>query len=134
MYPATAAIGAALQRLKRFPSSQNQLILDAQVQLTVAYQLMNDRWKIHYSIYWNGSNAKTRHTVESKLEGMAFDAKTALINAGDLLNAYTDRYQIPDEDIPSWCNIIQYLNNANRWILRDYIDSNCKQLELLSRI
>lgn len=131
MYPATAAIGAALQKLRQFPCDRDKLIIDAELELETAYQLMSNRWKIHYSIYWNASNAKVKYTVRAELKGMAFDAKTALANAGNLLNIYTDRYRILDEDISNWCNIIQYLNNANRWMLEDYEDSNHKQLKLI---
>jgi hypothetical protein len=130
MYPATAALGTALQRLKRFSINDNELIIDAQAELEIAYGLMNNRWKIHYSIFWNYSNAKVRHTVLARMQGIAFDAKTSLVEAGSLLNAYSDRYAISDEDINNWYEIIQNLNNASRWMIRDYCDSDSKQLKL----
>lgn len=47
-----------------------------------------------------------------------------------LLNSYIDRNHIPDEYLYSWQQIIHNLTNADRWITRDYIDSNSKQLKL----
>jgi hypothetical protein len=130
MYPCTAAIGAALQKLERYPS-QDMLIIEAQSNLKAAYTLMSDRWTVHYSIYWNQSNAKTKYTVCARLEGISYDAKTAVIDAGNLLNLYVDRNHIPEEYLNNWHQIIQDLTNAHRWISRDYCDNNCKQLKLL---
>lgn len=130
MYPATASIGAALQKLNRYPS-QDKLIIDARNHLKTAQTIMSERWSIHYSIYWNGSNARTKYSICAKLEGTAYDARTALINAGTLLNLYVDHNYIPTESLNNWQEIIRCLINADRWFTRDYIDSNAKQLKIL---
>ena len=132
MYPATAGVGSSLQRLERFPDYQHdQLLILAGLEMTIAYNLLEARWKIANSIFWNRSNSKTKFAVRAKLEGIAFDANTSIINAGKLLNEYYDRHGINDRDRFRWSEIIRCLANAHRWLDEEF-DFNChlKQLKL----
>jgi hypothetical protein len=53
MYAATAGVGSSLQSLKRFPDYQhNQLLILAGSELTIAYNLLEDRHKIWHNIFW----------------------------------------------------------------------------------
>jgi hypothetical protein len=132
MYAATAGIGAGLQKLEKFPGYQHERVLIlAGLELKIAYNLLETRWKIWNSIFWNGSNAATKRSVNAKLESITFDAQTALIKAGILLNRYYDEYGILPKDKYLWSEIISCLNSSDRWIKEEfYFDSRSKQLKL----
>lgn len=132
MYSATAGVGSSLQRLERFPDYQNnQLLILAGLEMTIAYNLLEARWKIWHSIWWKRSNSAAKIAVRAKLEGIAFDANTSIINAGRLLNEYYDRHGIDDLNRDAWIEIIRSLTSANRWLKQDFsIDCAAKQLKL----
>jgi hypothetical protein len=132
MYPATAGVGSSLQRLQRFPDYQNdRLLILAGLELTIAYSLLEARWKIANSIFWKRSNAATKFAVRFKLEGIAFDANTSIINAGKLLNEYYDQHGIEARDREAWSQIIRSLTNAHRWLDEEFdLDLTAKQLKL----
>jgi hypothetical protein len=132
MYKSTAAYGSAIQQLKRFPDRHNsELLIHAGLELTIAYNLMRARWEIVNSIFWKTSNAATKRSVRSKVEGMTFDAVSSLINAGNLLDRYMDRHGIPAQYQRSWQETIACLHHAQRWTNEDFqLDSTSKQLKL----
>ena len=132
MYAATATISVAIEKLKKFPGGIGEsLLIQAQSELEIARNLLESRWQIWNSIFWKRSNAATKRSVRVKLEGLAFDALTGVINAGKLLNRYIDTIGILDENVSLWSKIISCLHNAYRWISSDYYyDCLCKQLRL----
>lgn len=132
MYSAAAGVGLSLQRLERFPDYQNnQLLILAGLEMTIAYNLLEARWKIWHSIFWKRSNSATKFAVSKKLEGIAFDANTSIINAGKLLNEYYDLHGISDRDRDAWIEIIRSLTSADRWLNKQFgIDCNVKQLKI----
>jgi hypothetical protein len=131
MYPSTAGVGSSLQRLERFPDYQNnQLLILAGLEMTIAYNLLEARYKIWHSIYWKRSNSATKLAVNKKIEGIAFDAGTSIVNAGKLLNQYYDQHGIDELDREAWSQIIMSLISADRWLKEQfYIDCNAKQLK-----
>jgi hypothetical protein len=132
MYPATAGVGSSLQRLERFPDYQhNQLLILAGLEMTIAYSLLEARWKIANSIFWKRSNSATKFSVRAKLEGIAYDANTSIVNAGKLLNEYYDRHGIDDLDREAWSQVIRSLTNGHRWLNEEFgIDCTSKQLKI----
>ncbi len=132
MYASTAAICVAIDKLILFSDSQeNPLLIDAQSELITARNILENRWNIWNSIFWNGSNAATKRSIRAKLERLAFDALTGVINAGELLNQYSDRFGILDENASLWSETIGCLHNAYRWISETYYyDCFHKQLKL----
>jgi hypothetical protein len=132
MYAATASICVAIEKLEQFPGSMDEpLLIEARSELITARSLLESRWEIWNSIFWKRSNAATKRSITAKLEGLAFDALTGVINTGKFLNRYVDTVGILDENTPLWIEIIHCLSNAYRWISRDYF-SDClgKQLKL----
>ena len=132
MYPAAAGVGSSLQYLKKFPDYQNnQLLILAGLEMTIAYELLEARRRIWYIIFWQRSNSATKFAVNKKMEGIAFDAGTSIVNAGKLLNQYYDRYGIDELDREKWSQIIGSLINADRW-LKEQFDNDCtsKQLKI----
>jgi hypothetical protein len=68
MYPSTAGVGSSLQSLERFPDYQNnQLLIQAGLELTIAYSLLEARYKIWHCIFWKRSNAATKFAVNKKM-------------------------------------------------------------------
>jgi hypothetical protein len=132
MYAATASICVAIEKLKQFPDGMKEpLLIKARSELEIARNLLESRWQTWNSIYWKFSNAATKRSVRAKLEGLAFDALTGVINAGKLLNRYVDMIGILDENASLWSGIIHCLHNAYRWISESYYyDCLCKQLRL----
>ena len=132
MYAATATICVAIDKLKQFPASLDEpLLIEARSELIIARNLLESRWQIWNSIYWQRSNAATKRSVRAKLEGLAFDALAGVANAGKLLNRYVDTVGILDENARLWSEIIHSLHNAYRWISTEYYyDCLCKQLKL----
>jgi hypothetical protein len=132
MYAATATICVAIDKLKQFPGNMDApLLIEARSELKIARNLLENRWQIWNSIYWQRSNAATKRSVRAKLEGLAFDALAGVANAGKLLNRYVDTVGILDENARLWSEIIHSLHNAYRWISTDYYyDCLCKQLKL----
>jgi hypothetical protein len=132
MYAATASICVAIEKLKQFPGSMDYtLLIEARSELITSRNLLESRWQIWNSIYWKRSNAATKRSIRAKLEGLAFDALTGVINAGKLLNRYVDIIGILDENASLWSEIIHCLHNAYRWISIDYYyDCLGKQLKL----
>jgi hypothetical protein len=132
MYPATAGVGSSLQSLERFPDYQNnQLLIQAGLELTIAYSLLEARHRIWHSIFWRHSNAATKFAVNKKMEGISFDAGTSIANAGKLLNEYYDRHGIDDLDREAWSQVIRSLTNGHRWLNEEFgIDCTSKQLKI----
>ena len=132
MYAATATISVAIEKLKKFPGGvEEPLLIEAQSNLVIARNLLENRWQIWNSIYWRRSNAATKRSVRARLEGLAFDALAGVTNAGRLLNRYIGMVGILDENAPLWSEIIHCLHNAYRWISDSYYyDCLCKQLNL----
>jgi hypothetical protein len=132
MYPATAGVGSSLQHLERFPDYQNNdLLILAGLEMTIAYNLLDARWKIWHSIFWKRSNNATKFAVSAKLEGIAFDASTSILNAGKLLNEYYDRHGIDDRDREAWSRIIMSLISADRWLNEQFgVGCTAKQLKI----
>jgi hypothetical protein len=133
MYPATAGVGSSLQQLQRFPDyqQQDQLLILAGLELTIAYSLLEARWKIATSIFWKRSNAVTKYSVKAKLDGIVFDANSSIMKAGELLNQYYDLHGIKERDREAWGRIIQSLINAHRWLDKEFAsDCNLKQLKI----
>ncbi|WP_309729871.1 hypothetical protein [Chamaesiphon sp. OTE_75_metabat_556] len=132
MYPATAGVGSSLQSLERFPDyQQEQLLILAGLELTIAYRLLEARWKIANSIFWKRSNAATKHSVRAKLDGIAFDANSSIIKAGKLLNRYYDLHGIDERDREAWSQVIRSLTNGHRWLNEEFgIDCTAKQLKI----
>jgi hypothetical protein len=132
MYSSTAGVGSSLQYLKKFPDYQsNQLLILAGLEMTIAYELLQARMRIWHSIFWKRSNSATKFAVNKKMEGIAFDAGTSIINAGELLNQYYDRHGIDDIDREAWSQIIMSLINADRWLKEQFgVDCKSKQLNI----
>jgi hypothetical protein len=132
MYAATATISVAIEKLKRFPGGMKEpLLVEARSELVISRNLFESRWNIWNSIRWNKSNAATQRSVNARLEGLAFDALIGVINAGKLLNRYVDTVGILADNTLIWSEIINNLQNAYRWISRDYYyDCLGKQLKL----
>jgi hypothetical protein len=132
MYAATAGVGSSLQRLERFPDYQNnQLLILAGLEMTIAYSLLEARHKIWHSIFWKRSNSATKFAVNQKMEGIAFDAGTSIVNAGKLLNQYYDEHGIDDCDREAWSQIIGSLISADRWLKEQFgVDCTVKQLKI----
>jgi hypothetical protein len=132
MYPAAAGVGSSLQYLKKFPDYQNnQLLILAGLEMTIAYELLEARRRIWHSIFWQRSNSATKFAVNKKMEGIAFDAGTSIVNAGKLLNQYYDRHGIDDIDREAWSQIIMSLINADRWLKEQFgVDCKSKQLKI----
>jgi hypothetical protein len=132
MYSSTAGVGSSLQHLKKFPEYQNnQLLILAGLELTIAYELLEARRRIWCSIFWKRSNSATKFAVNAKMEGIAFDAGTSIINAGKFLNEYYDLHGISDRDRDAWIEIICSLTSANRWLNEQFgIDCTAKQLKI----
>jgi hypothetical protein len=131
MYPATAGVGSSLQRLKRFPDYQNnQLLILAGLEMTIAYNLLEARHKIWHSIFWKRSNAATKFAVNKKMQGIAFDAGTSIINAGKLLDEYYDCHGVDDIDREAWSEIIGSLISADRW-LKEQFGNDCDLKQLI---
>lgn len=132
MYSSTAGVGSSLQHLKKFPEYQNnQLLILAGLEMTIAYELLEARRRIWCSIFWKRSNSAVKFAVNKKMEGIAFDASTSIINAGKLLNQYYDRHAIDELDREKWSQIIVSLINADRW-LKEQFGNDCisKQLKI----
>ncbi len=132
MYPAAAGVGSSLQYLRKFPEYQNnQLLILAGLEMTIAYELLEARRRIWCSIFWKRSNSATKFAINKKMEGIAFDAGTSIINAGKLLNQYYDRYGIDELDREDWSQIIMSLVCADRW-LKEQFGDDCavKQLTI----
>lgn len=131
MYASTAGVGSSLDRLKQFPDYQNnQLLILAGLEMTIAYELLEARRRIWHSIFWQKANAATKFTVNKKMEGIAFDAGTSIVNAGKLLNQYYEQHGIQECDREHWSRIICYLINADRWMNEFGTQAACKQLKI----
>ena len=68
MYSSTAGIGSSLQYLKKFPEYQNnQLLILAGLEMTIAYELLEARRRIWCSIFWKRSNSATKFVINKKM-------------------------------------------------------------------
>lgn len=132
MYSSTAGVGSSLQHLKKFPEYQNnQLLILAGLELTIAYELLEARRRIWHSIFWQRSNSATKFAVNKKMEGIAFDAGTSIINAGKLLDRYYEENGVDEIDREKWSQIIMSLINADRWLKEQFgVDCISKQLKI----
>jgi hypothetical protein len=138
MYSSTAAIGMALQTIEKLPIySDNQDLIEAGLELTIAYSLLEARQKIWSSIFWNNANAALKRRTNERMYGLVFDAMTSLFNAREALIRFQGDggfKTLTDAEFQQWSKIVRSFDNAHRWAQEQFgTEVDIKQLKISAK-
>ena len=123
-----------IQSLINFHCPYNhELISSMKLHLTlfVAYAKAYD--EVRDSIYWNGSNVCTRRRVTEKLNRLAFEAMSSLLDAANLYNQFLDYCEFNNLPKYDWLLNASYSfqESYNILLKEHFIECNYIQLSLL---
>jgi hypothetical protein len=138
MYSSTAAIGSAFQSIEKLSTYRgNQNLIEAGLELTIAYELLEARQKIWSSIFWNGANAALKRRTNERMYGLVFDAMTSLFTAREALIRFQDNggfETLTDADFQQWSKIVHSFGNAHRWAQEQFgAEVDTKQLKISTK-
>lgn len=119
--------------LKKQCPYNHELISSMKLHLTlfVAYAKAYD--EVWSSIYWNDANTSTQRRVKEKLNRLAFDAMTSLLEAAQLYNQFLDYCDNQNLVSYNWLPYASYtLRDAYNILLKEHSNEvNNIQLTLL---
>jgi hypothetical protein len=138
MYSSTAAIGSALQTIEKLSAYRNnQDLIEAGLELTIAYNLLEARQKIWSSIFWNNANAALKRRTNERMYGLVFDAMTSLFTAREALIRFQDNSgfeTLTDAEFQQWSKIVRSFDNAHRWGQEQFgTEVDTKQLKISAK-
>jgi hypothetical protein len=132
IYVATAELSIAAKALKQYQkSNKHSLLEDADRELKRAIELIENHYRVKYSIVWIESKASTKKRIKEDIDRIAFDAYAAILNTGEILNNYVDFTNNNPPDLKVWFKVIEYLTEASRSMQKEnYPEIYYKQLIL----
>jgi hypothetical protein len=132
MYVSTAKLSMTKEALKQYLQFNNHPLLnDANLELEKAIDLMENHYRVKYSIIWVESKSSTKKRIIGEIDRIAFDAYTAILKTGEMLNGYIDATDSNPPNLTVWLKIIEYLSKAS-WSMQkeNYPEIYRKQLTL----
>lgn len=110
---------------------EHELLADIKLHLTVAIALSKAYIEIENSIYWNDASTATKKRVREKLNRLAFDIKTSVLDAMKAHDSYCDL--MGDSPCPKWFGKITYgIGEGLKMLDKEHKDEvDCVQLKLI---
>jgi hypothetical protein len=110
----------------------HELLADIKLHLTVAIALSKAYTEIWRSIYWNDASTQTKKRVNEKLNRLAFDIKTSILDALGAMDKYCDLME--GEPCPRWFTEMSYdIQEALKVLNKEHKrEVDCVQLKLLN--
>lgn len=131
MYTSYCSLCCALEDLKKI-ESDSLLITDARKHLSLAVFYAEEYHKTWNSIYWAKAKSTTKRRIKERLNHLAFDAFSALLDASEYINSYVESVQGKHAPPPWWNEMIISLTLAHDGMLREHRrEISSKQLNLL---
>lgn len=93
-----ASMSTALSKLQ---SINHPHLSNAAFHLTLAVSYADTYSKVWHSIYWNDADAATKKRVSEKLNNLAYDAFSSLLDAAEYINKYVEETKDKEEP-PGW--------------------------------
>lgn len=103
-------MSTALDKLKTI---NHPHIKSAALHLTLAITYANAYKEVENSIYWNGSDNSTKKRVREKLNNLAYDAFSSLLDAADYINKYVEEIRDKEEPPVWWTDMTISLTLAH---------------------
>lgn len=85
---------------------EHELLADIKLHLTVAIALSKSYIEIENSIWWNDASTATKNRVKEKLNRLAFDIKTSILDAMEAHDSYCDL--MGESPCPKWFGQMSY--------------------------
>jgi hypothetical protein len=113
----------------------NELLGIAQKQLKTGSELMERRYQIWNSIWWNRSRVGVKRDIESKMSRVTFDAKTAYLTAKVAFDEFMSEVQISQTvEVNRLLKIHTCLYSVGEWFLKYSADRHQLRLEILLEV
>lgn len=114
-----ASMSTALSKLQTI---NHPHISSAALHLTLAVTYADAYSKVWHSIYWNDADAVTKRRVSEKLNNLAYDAFSSLLDAAECINKYVEEMKGKEEPPEWWVDMTISLtlaydafNEEHRW-------------------
>jgi len=119
--------------LELIPSTDS-ILVDARFHLLECISLSKEYSRLWNSIYWNGSRACVKRNMKQRLNHVAFDAYSSLLECGKCLDKYQAQYiLLHGNHPPVWWNRMMFqLNRGAELMHREHREQIYKrQLNLI---
>ena len=113
----------------------NKLLAIAHRELTLGSELMNRRYQLWNSIWWNRSRVGVKRDIESKMSRVTFDAKTAYLMAKSAFDEFMSEVQISETvEVNRLLKIHTCLYSVGEWFIKYSADRHQLRLEILLEV
>jgi hypothetical protein len=135
-YDCGAGMVVAAKQIKLLKENQtNELLAIAHRELVIGSELMDRRYKLWNSIWWNRSKVGVKRDIESKMSRVTFDAKTSYLTAKAAFNEFMSEVQISETvEVNRLLEIHICLYSVGEWFIKYSADRHQLRLEMLLEI
>jgi hypothetical protein len=135
-YDCAAGMVVAAKQIKLLKENQtNELLAIAHRELMLGAELMERRYQLWNSIWWNRSRVGVKRDVESKMSRVTFDAKTSYLTAKAAFNEFMSEVQISETvEVNRLLEIHICLYSVGEWFVKYSADRHQLRLEMLLEI
>ncbi len=126
----------AAKEIKLLKENQgNELLMIAHRELIIGSELMDRRYKLWNSIWWNRSKVGVKRDIESKMSRVTFDAKTTYFTAKLAFDEFMSEVQISEiVEVNRLLKIHTCLYSVGGWFIKYSADRHQLRLEILLEI
>jgi hypothetical protein len=135
-YDCGVGMFVAAKEIKLLKENQaNRLLTIAYRELIIGSDLMEQRYKLWNSIWWNRSKVGVKRDIESKMSKVTFDAKTAYMAAKSAFNEFMSEVQISETvEVNRLLKIHTCLYSVGEWFIKYSADRHQLRLEILLEV
>lgn len=135
-YDCGAGMFVAAKEIKLLKENQaNELLAIAHRELIIGSELMDRRYKLWNSIWWNRSRVGVKRDIESKMSRVTFDAKTAYLTAKLAFDEFMSEVQISETvEVNRLLKIHTCLYSVGEWFIKYSADCHQLRLEILLEV
>ena len=126
----------AAKEIKLLKENQtSELLATARRELIIGSDLMNRRYQLWNSIWWNRSRAGIKRDIISKMSRVTFDAKTAYLTAKVVFDEFMSEVQITENiEVNRLLKIHIDLYSVGEWFIKYTADCHQLRLEILLEV
>ena len=126
----------AAKEIKLLKENQtSELLATARRELIIGSDLMNRRYQLWNSIWWNRSRAGIKRDIISKMSRVTFDAKTAYLTAKVVFDEFMSEVQITETiEVNRLLKIHVNLYSVGEWFIKYTADRHQLRLEILLEV
>lgn len=130
-----ASVSCAKNSLEKLPCyNSNPDAIEAGLELTIAYALLETRYKIWNSIFWKCSSTALKRQTNERMYGLCFDAQTSILKAKSALKRFEqskDWQILTDPEKYHWARALMILESMDDAMRKQFaLELDIKQLKL----